>query len=93
MAPKFKTTTRPIKSSVVAKTAGMVRADLANIWSDYVYNVVLDQKQMDILKAHATWRLESGNHPPNATMPDFTKVVEPGPLRKIDPSRVTAPGL
>lgn len=77
--------------TIVADVAGMKREDLAAIWKDYVYNVVLDQKQLDVLEAHAAWRLESGNHPPGATMPDFTKVIFPGPLKSIAPDRVTAP--
>ena len=40
-----------------------------------------------MLKPHAAWRLESGNHPPGATMPDFTKVFAPRSW-KLDPSRV-----
>lgn len=79
--------------TIIAKTAGMKREDLANIWSDYVYKLVLDDKQMNILKAHAEWRLASGNHPPNASMPDFTKVIDAGPLKMIDPMRVTADSL
>ena len=79
--------------TVVASTVGMKRQDLAPIWPDYIYHVVLDDKQMGILQAHASWRLASGNHPPGAVMPDFKTVVEPGPLKKIDPKRVTAAGL
>lgn len=79
--------------TIVAKTVGMKRETLAAIWKDYIFGVVLDDKQMDILKAHAAWRLKSGNHPPKATMPDFTKVIVSGPLKAIDPSRVTAAGL
>lgn len=78
--------------TVVAETVGMKREDLAPIWKDYVYNVVLDDKQIDILKAHASWRLESGNHPPAAAMPDFATVIEPAPLKTIDPARVTITG-
>ena len=66
--------------------------DLAPIWNHYVFHVVLDDKQMGVLKMHAQWRLDSGNHPPGATMPDFLKVVDPGPLMKVDPSRVTYHG-
>ncbi len=79
--------------TVVAETVGMKREDLAPIWKGYVYDVVLDGKQLEILKAHASWRLASGNHPPNAGMPDFSKVIEPGPLKKIDPNRVTISGF
>jgi NitT/TauT family transport system substrate-binding protein len=43
---------------------------------------------MDILKAHSTWRLATGNAPPNATMPDFTAVVFAAPLKDVAPDRV-----
>lgn len=75
--------------TVVAKTVGIKREDLAPIWADYVYQVILDDKQIDILKTHAAWRLETGNHPPGAVMPDFLKVLSPGPLKSIDVKRVT----
>ncbi len=78
--------------TVVAETVGMKREDLADVWNEYVYNVVLDDKQLEILKAHAAWRLESGNHPPGAEMPDFMTVIESGPLKAIDASRVTISG-
>ncbi|ESR24876.1 ABC transporter substrate-binding protein [Lutibaculum baratangense] len=77
--------------TLVADAAGMERADLAPIWDDYVFHVTLDQKQMDVLQAHAQWRLDSGNHPPDATMPDFSTVVVPGPLRDVAPDRVQLP--
>src|SRR6266849_5986750 len=75
--------------SVVAKTVGIKREELAPIWADYVYQVRLDDKQLDVLKTHAAWRLESGNHPPGATMPDFLKVLSPGSLKNVDATRVT----
>ncbi|RTL54003.1 MAG: transporter substrate-binding domain-containing protein [Bradyrhizobiaceae bacterium] len=76
--------------AIVAKATGIKPEDLAAIWADYNYHVTLDDKQIEVLKAHAAWRLESGNHPPGATtMPDLSKVIEPGPLKKVDSSRVT----
>jgi ABC-type nitrate/sulfonate/bicarbonate transport system substrate-binding protein len=75
--------------SVVAKAVGIKREELAPIWADYVYQVRLDDKQLDVLKTHAAWRLESGNHPPGATMPDFLKVLSPGSLKNVDATRVT----
>jgi NitT/TauT family transport system substrate-binding protein len=78
--------------TAVSSTVGMKREDLAPIWEEYFYGVVLDDKQLGVLQTHAGWRLESGNHPPGATMPDFSQVIEPGPLKKIDPARVTLAG-
>lgn len=75
----------------VATAVGMPVVDLAAIWDDYIFEVVLDQRQLDVLNAHAQWRLDSGNHPDGATMPDFSTVIFPEPLRSIDPSRVKAP--
>jgi NitT/TauT family transport system substrate-binding protein len=57
-----------------------------------VYRVRIDDQLLAILKTHAAWRLASGNHPPGAAMPDFGKVLAPGPLRAIDPARVTVSG-
>jgi len=75
--------------TVVAKVANMKRETLADIWKEFVYHVTLDQKQLDILTAHSAWRLESGNHPPGAAMPDFAKVIFPEPLKSVAPDRVT----
>jgi ABC-type nitrate/sulfonate/bicarbonate transport system substrate-binding protein len=75
--------------TTVADAVGMKRDELAAIWSDYIYRVRIDDQLLGILKLHAAWRLDSGNHPPGATMPDFSKVLALEPLRSVDPSRVT----
>jgi ABC-type nitrate/sulfonate/bicarbonate transport system substrate-binding protein len=74
--------------AVIAQTVGMKKDELATIWDDYIYEVVLDQKTLDILKTHATWRLDSGNHPPNAKMPNFTTIIYSEPLKNVAPNRV-----
>jgi len=78
---------------VISKAAGMPSADLAAIFDDYVYHVTLDQMTMDILDAHAKWRLESGNHPSGAKMPDFSQYIFPEPLRSAAPERIQAAGF
>ena len=75
--------------ATVADVVGMKRDELAAIWPDYVYGVRIDDQLLGILKLHAAWRLDSGNHPPGAVMPDFTKVLALEPLRSVDPGRVT----
>ncbi|MDE5440647.1 ABC transporter substrate-binding protein [Bradyrhizobium sp. CSA207] len=75
--------------AVVADAAGMKRDELSAIWSEYVYRVRLDDRLIEILRTHAAWRLESGNHPPGATMPDFRNIIAAEPLKKLDPARVT----
>ncbi|MGY4287462.1 ABC-type nitrate/sulfonate/bicarbonate transport system substrate-binding protein [Bradyrhizobium sp. LM2.7] len=75
--------------AVVADAAGMKRDELSAIWAEYVYRVRLDDRLIEILRTHAAWRLESGNHPPGATMPDFRNIIAAEPLKKIDPARVT----
>jgi NitT/TauT family transport system substrate-binding protein len=77
--------------TIVADFAHMKRDDLTAIWNEYVFGVALDQKVMDVLKAHSTWRLATGNAPPNATMPDFTTVVFAAPLKDVAPDRVHLP--
>ncbi len=75
--------------ATVADAAGMKRDDLRPIWSDYVYRVRIDDRLIEILKTHAAWRLASGNHPPGAVMPDFSKVIVSEPLMSLDPARAT----
>lgn len=77
--------------AVVAKAAGMKSDDLEPIWKDYVFQIGIGAKQVDALKTHAQWRLDTGNHPPGATsVPDFSKFIVPEPLRKLDSARVAA---
>lgn len=77
--------------TLVAATIGMNRDELASVWSDYVFNVAIDKPLMDILQLHARWRLDTGNHPPGATMPDFANFIASDSLKKIDPKRVSLP--
>jgi len=79
--------------SVVAETVNMPRDDLVPIWSSFVYGVTLDQRTVDILNAHGQWRLDSGNHPPGAVMPDWHKVIFAEPLRSVAPDRVKITGF
>jgi NitT/TauT family transport system substrate-binding protein len=76
--------------TTIATAVGMNRDELASIWPDYIYKVRIDDKLLETLKTHAAWRLASGNHPPNASMPDFSAVLALEPLKSIDPARVTA---
>jgi NitT/TauT family transport system substrate-binding protein len=78
--------------ATIADAVGMKRDELAAIWPDYVYRVRIDDQLLAILKLHAAWRLSTGNHPPGAVMPDFSKVLVLDPLRAIDPTRVTLSG-
>jgi len=87
-AEKWMKANREEAISVVAETVGMNRDDLASIWNEYIYEVALDEKTMDVLKAHAAWRLESGNAPTGATMPDFSKIIFSDLLKQVAPDRV-----
>ena len=92
-AEKWMKANRDQAIGVVAEAVGMKKDELAALWDDYVYEVVLDARTMDVLRAHAQWRLESGNAPSGATMPDFKQVIFAGPLKSIAPERVKIPGL
>ncbi len=73
---------------IVAEFVKMPVDDLKPIWDDYVYQVALDDKVLDVLNAHAAWRLASGNHPPGAAMPDWRTIIFPAPLKAAAPDRV-----
>jgi ABC-type nitrate/sulfonate/bicarbonate transport system substrate-binding protein len=87
-AEKWMKANREEAISIVAKTVGMNRDDLAQIWNKFIYQVALDKRTIDVLRNHAEWRLTSGNAPAGATMPDFSKVIFPGPLKQVAPDRV-----
>ena len=74
---------------VVAEFVKMPVDDLKPIWSDYVYQVAIDKAVLDVLNAHASWRLASGNHPPSATMPDWNKFIFSAPLKAVAPTKVS----
>jgi ABC-type nitrate/sulfonate/bicarbonate transport system substrate-binding protein len=75
----------------VAEFVRIPEAELKPIWNDFVYQVALDGQTLDVLTAHANWRLASGNHPPGATMPDWRNVIFAGPLKAVAPERVKLP--
>jgi len=74
--------------NVVAEFVKMPIDELKPIWDDYVYQVALDDQTLNVLNAHASWRLASGNHPPGAVMPDWRTVIFSGPLKAIAPDKV-----
>jgi NitT/TauT family transport system substrate-binding protein len=81
-------TNREQAINVVAEFVKMPIDELKPIWDDYIYQVALDDKVLDILNAHASWRLASGNHPPRAVMPDWRTVIFSAPLKEVAPDKV-----
>jgi NitT/TauT family transport system substrate-binding protein len=65
--------------------------DLGPLWDEFVFQVALDERTLDVLNAHASWRLATGNHPPGAVMPDWRTVIFTGPLKSVAPEKVTLP--
>ena len=67
----------------------MKREDLAAVWDDYVFELVLDDLTVSALRKHAQWRIDTGNAAGGATtLPDFGKVIQPGALKDAAPERV-----
>lgn len=74
---------------VISEFTKMPLDDLKATWPEYHYQVALDPQVLDVLNAHAGWRLASGNHPPGAKMPDWRTVIFPEPLKSVAPDKVT----
>lgn len=74
--------------AIIAEAASMPEEDLTATWDDYVYQVILDQRTLDVLDAHAQWRIESGNHAGPAEVPDWSAYIFPQILEAIAPDRV-----
>jgi aliphatic sulfonates family ABC transporter substrate-binding protein len=78
---------------IIAAATGMKKDELAEIWKEYIFELVLDDKTLSTLKNHAQWRVDSGNAPAGAAFPDFRKLIFPGPLKQVAADRVKIPGL
>ena len=79
---------------ILARVVGLDRGVIEAAWGNFEFRVAIDQAVPDILVAHSTWRLATGNVPPGVTeVPDFKAAIAAGPLRSVDESRVTLPGV
>lgn len=75
--------------SLVATAVSMNRNDLAEVWDDYVFELVLDQRTLNVLRNHAQWRIDTGNAAGGATtVPDFRSVIHVEPLKAVAADRV-----
>ena len=92
-AERFLKSNREESIAIIAAATGMKKEELAEIWNDYIFELVLDERVLSTLKNHAEWRLESGNAPTGATLPDFHKFIFAAPLKAVAPERVKIPGL
>lgn len=92
-AEHFLKANRDESIAIIASATGMKKEELAEIWNDYIFELVLDERVLATLKNHAEWRLESGNAPTGATLPDFRKFIFAAPLKQVAPERVKIPGL
>jgi len=92
-AERFLKANRDESIAIIATATGMKKEELIEIWNDYIFELVLDERVLATLKNHAEWRLESGNAPSGAVLPDFHKFIFSAPLKQVAPDRVKIPGL
>ena len=92
-AEHFLKANREESIAIIATATGMKKEELVDIWNDYIFELVLDERVLATLKNHAEWRLESGNAPTGAVLPDFRKFIFAAPLKQVAPDRVKIPGL
>ena len=57
------------------------------IWPRYRYRLSLDQALITTLESEARWALASG-HVSGVRAPNYLRMIQPGPLRAVDPSAV-----
>lgn len=75
--------------TLVGAAVNLKKDELAEVWNDYIFELVLDERTVRALKDHAQWRLDTGNAAGGATaLPDFGKVIVGGPLKAVAPERV-----
>lgn len=75
--------------ALVGAAVNLKKDDLAAVWNDYIFELVLDDLTVRALRNHAQWRLDTNNAAGGATtLPDFGKVIVSGPLKDVAPDRV-----
>ena len=75
--------------ALVGKAVGLKAPELAEIWNDYVFELVLDKRTLDVLTQHAQWRIDTGNAAGDArAVPDFRKVIHSEALKQVAAERV-----
>jgi len=74
---------------IIAPRVNMQLELLKSIWQWYDIRISLDQFHLDTLTREGQWAMDTGIAPKGSKLPDYGKVLEPKPLRQIDPSRVT----
>lgn len=74
--------------ATVANQIGMDPAVLQKIWPAYHVGIVLDQFLINDMQAEGNWAVRSQKVSAGSTVPDFSKMVDPQPLREIKPEAV-----
>lgn len=55
-----------------------------DIWGNFVFKPVLNQRLLNYTTAQAKWAVAEGKFPPSTKLPDFRAVIYPDLLRSID---------
>ena len=74
--------------STVANQIGMDPAVLKQIWPVYHVGVILDQFLINDMQAEGNWAVRSQKVSAGSAIPDFSKMIDPEPLREIKPEAV-----
>lgn len=70
---------------ILATVLKLDPAMLVEAWGDFEYRLQLGQPLINTLEAQARWALREGLAPAGARMPNFLELINPEPLRRVDP--------
>jgi ABC-type nitrate/sulfonate/bicarbonate transport system substrate-binding protein len=74
--------------ATVADQIGMDQEVLQKIWPAYHVGIVLDQFLIKEMQEEADWAVRSQKVRAGSSIPDFYKMIDPEPLRRIKPEAV-----
>jgi len=74
--------------AIVSRHAGLDADLLKNIWSDYVFELSLDQSFLDLLNEEAKWSKANGTAPPASEIPNYRLFILTEPLKAVKPEAV-----
>jgi NitT/TauT family transport system substrate-binding protein len=75
--------------SIVSRRISMDANVLKAIWSDYTFQLSLEQSLLDLLNEEAKWAKDNGIAPPGAEVPNYRLLIFTEPLKAFKPDAVT----
>ena len=87
-AEEFVKSNEPEAKTILLESIDIDKEILEHIWSNFRFDLVLEQSILDLIRKEAEFAVESGAAKEGSSIPDYGTMFEPKFLKRIDPRRV-----